>query len=240
LDSVFEYGFSARLFYRNPTTKNLLMKKLLFFLLFGVSSSLLVAQNVRLNGYAGYVFDDKVSEFVTPNNYFEGEVKGGFLWGIGLEYLFDENTGLELLYMRQDTKAPIAYWDNGEQSREFDLAVNWIMLGGVQYLTENPKIHPYMGGMLGVALLDLSNSITGSKNSTKFAWGIRGGAVFWANEKLGIKLQANLMSAVQGVGGSFYFGTGGSGVGISSYSSLLQFGLGGGLTIKIGGAATKK
>jgi hypothetical protein len=36
-----------------------------------------------------------------------------------------------------------------------------------------------------------------------------------------------------------YFGTGGAGAGLSSYSSMLQFGLGGGLVFKLGGTARK-
>ena len=43
------------------------------------------------------------------------------------------------------------------------------------------------------------------------------------------------MSAVQGAGGGLYFGTGGGGVGVSTYSSMYQFGLGGGLTFALGG-----
>jgi hypothetical protein len=56
----------------------------------------------------------------------------------------------------------------------------------------------------------------------------------WAGEKFGIKLQAQLTSVSQGAGGGLYFGTGGAGVGLSTYSSIYQFGLGGGLTFKLG------
>ena len=38
----------------------------------------------------------------------------------------------------------------------------------------------------------------------------------------------------QGFGGGAYFGTGGAGFALSSYSSIYQFGLGGGLTFKLG------
>jgi len=36
-----------------------------------------------------------------------------------------------------------------------------------------------------------------------------------------------------------YFGTGGAGAGVSSYSSMLQFGLGGGLCFALGGDSKK-
>ena len=48
-----------------------------------------------------------------------------------------------------------------------------------------------------------------SNSATKFAWGLRLGANIWASEKMAIKLQGQLMSAVQGAGGGLYFGTGG-------------------------------
>jgi hypothetical protein len=92
----------------------------------------------------------------------------------------------------------------------------------------------------GVAISDIDNPENGNSSSaTKFAWGLRLGANIWATEKVGVKLQAQLFSAVQSAGGGFYFGTGGSGVGLSTYSTIYQFGLGGGLTFKLGNKSAK-
>jgi len=57
-----------------------------------------------------------------------------------------------------------------------------------------------------------------------------------ASEKIGLKLTASLLSAVQGAGGGLYFGTGGAGAGVSTYSSMYQFALGGNLVIQLGGS----
>jgi hypothetical protein len=101
------------------------------------------------------------------------------------------------------------------------------------------KVEGFGGGMLGAAFINVKNPDNGNDNSaTKFAWGLRLGANIWASERVGIKLQGQLMSAVQGAGGGLYFGTGGGGVGVSTYSSMLQFGLGGGLTFALGGSKT--
>jgi hypothetical protein len=92
---------------------------------------------------------------------------------------------------------------------------------------------------LGVALINTENRANGkTANSTNFAWQLRGGGNIWVSEKVAIKLNAQLQSAVQSVGGGFYIGTGGTGAGVSSYSSLLQFGLGGGVVFKLGQGAT--
>ncbi|MEO5570427.1 MAG: hypothetical protein ABIT08_17650 [Bacteroidia bacterium] len=60
------------------------------------------------------------------------------------------------------------------------------------------------------------------------------GGNIWVSEKFSIKLQGQLLSAVQDVGGGFYLGTGGAGAAINTYSSKLQFVLGGGIAFKLG------
>jgi hypothetical protein len=77
-----------------------------------------------------------------------------------------------------------------------------------------------------------SRETSGSVN--KFAWGLKLGANIWATPRVGIKLQAHLLSIVDGAGGGLYFGTGGVGAGVSTYSTFYQFGLGGGLTFRLG------
>jgi hypothetical protein len=64
---------------------------------------------------------------------------------------------------------------------------------------------------------------------SKFAWGLKAGAIVWATPKFGVKLQAQLLSVAQSVGGGVFFGTGGASAGVSTYSSIYQFSLGGGL-----------
>jgi len=221
------------------------MKKQLFFvsvlLIAGLASH--AQGGVRLNGYAGYTFDDKIDSYYDANNYYRGTIKGGFQWGAGIEFSPRKYYGIELLYLRQDTHINDFYNQYGQtKPKTLNLAANYIMLGGVRYLpTHNERIEPYFGMLLGVGILNTSNvngSSSGSGSTTKFAWGIRGGTNIWVSDRVGLKLQAQLLSCVQAVGGGFYIGTGGPGAGVSSYSSLLQFGLGGGLTFKLGGQTT--
>jgi hypothetical protein len=216
------------------------MKKLLAIcFLLGFYS--LHAQNVRLNAYGFYVFDDKVDSYGSSTSYFNTTIKGGLVWGGGLEYVVQHSNGIELLYLRQDTKAPTNYYDVGDKSGDFDVAINWIMLGFNRYQRfENEKIEGYGGLALGAAIFDVKNPNGSSRSATKFGWGLKLGVNIYASEKFGIKLQTSLMSAAQGVGGSLYFGTGGAGAGAGTYSSMLQFGLGGGVVIPFGGHETAK
>jgi hypothetical protein len=214
------------------------MKKIITLSVLVISAMTVSAQlhEIRLNGYAAYVFDNSFDTYYTSNEYMLGEIKGGFQWGAGLEFLPNEDYGIELLYYRQDTSAPISFaYDTGEGYREVDLAVNYIMVGGARYMNTGGKLQPYGGLLLGAVIFN-NKSPQGNEESSyvKFGWGARLGLNIWATEKVGLKIQAHLLSAVQGFGGGLSFGTSGAGAGVSTYSTLMQFGIGGGFCFKVG------
>lgn len=196
------------------------------------------SQELRLNTYAGYVFDDKFDSYYTSSSYYEGTIKGGFQWGAGLEYKLPSGKSFELQYLRQDTSAPTIYQDGGIlggqlQRTNFDLAANWIMFNGTQYFDVSDVVEPFVGAGIGMVIFNIDNPDNGRNQSgTKLAWAFRGGSNFWLAERVGIRIQASLMSAVQGAGGGVYFGTGGLGAGVSTYSTLYQFGFEGGLVFR--------
>lgn len=219
------------------------MKKFFFILLAITLGSVVHAQNIRLNAYGNYIFDDHVDNGYSYNTagFFEGTVKGGFLWGGGLEFRLHDSYGIELLYQRLDTHAPVQYWDynsilNNPAKANIDLGINYIMVAGTRSMQRpGSKVEPYGGLMLGMAIINADNPETqNSSSATKFALGARLGTNLWLSERVGIKLQAQFMSVPQGAGGGLYFGTGGAGVGVSTYSTIFQFALGGGLTFKLG------
>lgn len=196
------------------------------------------AQGIRLNLYGAYVFDDKFDTYYTSSQYYEGKIKGGFQWGIGAEYLVQPEYGIELFYLRQDTNAPTRYQGvlGGGGEVNLDLAINYILLAPTKhFLSANEKLEGFASLMGGVVFAKASSSDVKIQDdtATKFAWGLRVGGIIWASEKVGVRLQAQLLSATQAMGGGFYFGTGGAGAGVSSYSTIYQFGLGGGLVFKV-------
>ena len=190
----------------------------------------------RLHVYTTYAFDDNVDSYYSTTSFFEGKIKGGFEYGGGLEYMLHPAYGIEFTYLRLDSKAPITYYDNGTQFAEFDLASNYLLLGANRYLVINPKLEPYAGLQAGMVIFNVENPETGnSDNAVKFSWALRAGLNIWVTEKIGIKMQAGLLSAVQSVGGGLYFGTGGAGAGVTGYSTFYQWNLGGGLVFNLGG-----
>lgn len=213
------------------------MKKIIPFLLLITCTTIAHGQAVNLNLYGAYVFDDKFDSYYDPGSYYEGKIKGGFQWGAGIEFSPREDFGVELLYLRQDTNAPTYYAGGGfvgERQTDFDLTLDYLMLGGLRYFGTSPKVQGYGGLMAGVVFAGIEDPDSGREDSTsKFAWGARLGCNIWGSEKVGLKLQAQLVSATQSMGGGFYFGTGGAGAGLSSYSTIYQFSLGGGLVFKV-------
>jgi hypothetical protein len=197
------------------------------------------AQEIRLNTYAGYVFEDRIQSYYSNTAYFDGQISAGFRWGLGLEYIIADYYGVELMYQHQDATVPTVFWDNGEKSRSFDMAINWIMLNGGRHMQKD-KVDLYGGAGAGVGLFHITDPSTGkSDDATKFAWMLRLGANIFPGKTVGIKLQADLMSAVQAAGGGVYFGTGGVGTGVSTYSSMMQFAFMGGLVFKFHQGAKK-
>lgn len=192
--------------------------------------------SIRLNGYALYAFDDNsVDSYYSDNAYFDGKMLGGFEYGGGLEIMVNPAYGVEISYLRLDSEAPMRYWGlTSEEFTTFNVAHNYILLAGTRYMQVNPKLEPYGGFQVGMGIYDVENPDNGNTGSaTKFAWGLRLGSNIWVNERVGLKIQASLLSAVQAMGGGVYFGTGGAGAGVTGFSTYYQFNLGGGLVFRL-------
>jgi len=220
------------------------MKKILalLFLTVCLFSRNANAQEIRLNVYTAYAFDDKFDSYYDSYNYYEGTIKGGLQYGGGLEYVINHHTGVELIYLGLNTTAPTIYnesYAGGYKSADFDINLNYVMLGGNRHFGQpEKKIDPFAGLMAGAVFVNIDNPENGGSGSaTKFAWGLKLGTDIWLSEKIAIKLLGQMVSATQSMGGSVYFGTGGTGAGVSAYSSFYQFSLGGGLAFKLGSGA---
>lgn len=215
------------------------MKKIIFISVLAMMTVFVSAQSkVRINLYSSYVFDDGFDVYNDANNYYSGKVKGGLQWGGGIEYLTNPNYSVELLYLNKSTDAPATFkagTGNPVRNENFKVNLNYILLGGNRLQqSSSGKIEGYGGLLAGIVISDLKSPSTGnSGNNTNFAWGARLGANIWASKKIGIKLQAQILSATKATGGDLYFSYWGPVV-LDTYTTLWQFGLGGGLTFQLG------
>ena len=203
-----------------------------------MTTTALFSQDLEISVYGNYVFDDSFDSYYDRGAYYDGKIKGGFQWGVGVEYLAHEYTGVELVYLRQDTNSPTYYQFYDQfipKYTDFDLTINYIMLGGVRhYRKPNSSVEGFGGLMAGMVIANIDNLDNGNSDSTtKFSWGAKLGVTYWISSNFGIKIQAQLLSAVQAMGGGLYFSGYGVSTGINSYSTIYQFGLGGGLVYKL-------
>lgn len=196
------------------------------FMLIGVA--VLAQPTVTLMTFESYTFADKFD-----TEYGSGKVQDGFQWGVGLEIGMNEETAIEIIYQNLNTTA---YYDgyavNGFERYSGSLNVNYAMIGGTRYMPINEKISGFGTLDLGVGWFVPEESLS-SETVTKFSWGGRLGLRFMASEKVSLRIHTQLLSPVQWAGGGFYFGTGGSGAGVTTGSTVYQFNLGGSLNFRL-------
>src|SRR5688572_7260852 len=196
------------------------------------------AQQFYLNGYSAYVFDDGFSFYNTANDYYSGKLKGGVQWGAGIEYRSHPRYGGELLYIYKNSEAPSNFKFGtltAERSETFDVTQHYIMIGmNSHVMSTSKKVEGYGGLLFGWVITDVDVPSTGTESSnSNFAWGAKLGTDIWLSPKVGIKLQAQILSSTRAYGGDLYYGYWGP-VAVPDYSTLWQFGLGGGLTFRLG------
>lgn len=183
------------------------------------------AQDIKLNAYSSYAFDDNVHTYDL-----DGTLMGGYMYGGGVEFKLGDFYGAELLYQRLDSYLPYRYYGSTVQEGTMNYGLNYIMFGSNRYLPLG-RIEPFAGVLLGVAILDLKQQPI--SDITKFSWGFRLGSNINLSPRLALKLQAQLTSIVQSVGGGLYFGWGGVSPTLNTYSSVYQFNIGGALVVTL-------
>jgi opacity protein-like surface antigen len=204
------------------------MRKLFLMAIFTILAGGAMAQqgSVTLLTFAGYTFDDKLD---FARGY--GKIAGDFQWGAGLEFGLGPDNAVELIYQLHSTQGELVSFFNGLEERG-DLDIHYVLVGGTRYFPINETISGFGSFDAGLGILAPGDDADVS-NSTKFAWGLRAGLRIAPANAVSFRLHAQLLSPVQGAGGGFYFGTGGSGVGVSTYSTIYQFNLGGSLNFRL-------
>ena len=214
------------------------MKKIFLLLVLAGTMTTMMGQHARLNFYAAYTFDDGFDVVNDANTFYNGTVKGGVQWGAGLQYMFNKQSSAEILWLHRTTTVPanFKFGSNTQlRSETFDLKHDFIMLSGDGHFSKHgSKAEGYAGLMAGVLLSHLEAPSLGKSSSNEnFAWGGRVGGNIWFSPKLGLKLQAQILSASRATGGDYYWSWYGP-IYLTTYSTLWQFSLGGGLALKMG------
>jgi opacity protein-like surface antigen len=196
------------------------MKNYSLILIAFLFSAAMMAQDrgsVVLDVYGNYTFSDRVNF-----DYGHATIEDGFQYGIGLEFFPQTSTSVELKYLRIDTGLPL-YYENGNQVNPGDDkgAINYVLLGGNHYFDKGTKATPYLGGGIGIGIVETPQQ----GSDTNFAWEIKGGVKIKTASVVSVSLQASLQSMAAAVGTDTYWGYWGP-VAVTDYAYSYQFGLG--------------
>src|SRR5262245_43546442 len=214
------------------------MRKIMFSILCASIATISFGQvGPRINFYSAYTFDDGYDVVTDGNTYYNGTLKGGYQWGAGVEYIYNPRGGVEILYLHRGTTAPTTFRFGANtpvKTEDFDVVHDYIMLAGDGHFAKG-KTEGYAGLMAGVLISNLEAPSLGKAGShTNFAWGARLGTNIWVSQSLGVKLQASILSSSKATGGEFWWGWYGYPLYVTTYSTIWQFSLGGGLTYRLG------
>jgi hypothetical protein len=201
------------------------MKKgLLLIVLVMLAITAWTQPTITLLTFESYTFSDQFD-----TEYGTGKIEDGFQWGGGLEFGLSETMAVELIYQNMKTDA---YYQGFDGRYDGKIGINYVMLGGTRYAPLNDKISGFGTIDMGVAWGNPDKDLE-IENSTKFAIGFRLGARIMASEKVSLRIHGQVFSPVQWAGGGVFFGTGGSGAGVTTGSTIWQFNLGGSLNYRL-------
>ena len=201
------------------------MKSTLLFVLLVIATVTAQAQpTITLLTFESYTFSDKFD-----TEYGTGRIEDGFQWGGGLEFGLSETVAVELIYQNLKTDVSYQGFDNRYYGK---VGFNYVLLGGTRYAPLNDKVSGFGTFNAGVAWSNPDESLD-SETVTKLALGGRLGLRIMASEKVSFRIHGQVLSPVQWAGGGFYFGTGGSGAGVSTGSTIWQWNLGGSLNFRL-------
>tara|TARA_B100000809_G_scaffold266804_1_gene331761 strand:- start:3370 stop:3990 length:621 start_codon:yes stop_codon:yes gene_type:complete len=199
--------------------KNLLLTVLGLFI-----SASTYAQ-IEITPQAGYQIGSKYS-------YYDGYMKLKASGHYGVTVDFDINpTGaqVEVMYAYQNPDLNVKdffYYPFETHIATFN--IHHIQAGFIQNFNYDEDLTPFAGISGGITIFEPQDSLFESR--TKFAFGLTGGVKYFFTERLGIRMQAQLLIPIEW-GGVYYNGNGGA---ITTGGSLLQLNFTGGLIFRLG------
>lgn len=225
------------------------MKKIKLLLLTAFFPAFIFAQGgVEIVPFAGYMFGGSVkySYYYGGYNYSPKlDLKDGLNYGLSVLVPVQSLVDVELNWTRMD-KVKTILTTGGYSGTEFSedelyVSSNYFQIGGISkfYNNNNTALQPFGSFSLGATWFDTSPTSESDYSSYddvwKFSIALGLGLKIMFSERVGIMLRGRLLMPMTFSGGSFYVGTGGSGMAMGSWVSPLQGDFNGGLIIKVGG-----
>jgi hypothetical protein len=191
---------------------------------------------VEISPFAGYMFGGSL-------NFYEGKLKAenNLNYGVAMDIKVAEDSQIELMWTQMKTTAQFepyyGYYELATNS--YDMNVGYIQIGGVRELNYD-QIRPFGVFTLGTTYFIPKNvTFTDGEpvdvdSAWKFSMTLGAGAKIWLSDRVGIRLQGNLMLPMFWSSTGFAVGTGGSGFYVGGGTSMVQGDFTGGLIFALG------
>jgi len=202
-------------------------------LLIVANSLMMQAQKlkVELVPLVGYIFQSTYYGYDGRIEFSDGMAVGGLI-----NFKPNEFVEVGLNVISQGCTARLIYSSpliGNDASAEVGL-INYQLSLVRNFVKESmPKIVPFAGFDIG-AIQVYEKTETGN-DFWKMSVGIKGGLKIYLSETVNLRIQPQLEMPIQGVGVGIGIGTGGASAGASTWSSMVQFGVIGGLGFTLGG-----
>ena len=202
----------------------------------GLHTSLQAQESrAEISPFAGYMLGGSIK-------FYEGKLKilDDLSYGGMAALRIRPSQLVELSYIRMDTQAdwrPYSNYSGDYPAKTVDVAVNYLQIGTVNELVlNNDAIRPY--GTISVGATWFHGKEGNAEDEWLFAAILGGGLKYYFTPNIGIRLQATLNLPMVFSGAGFYLGIGSggpsSGVGVSTWSPVVQGNFTGGLIIGLG------
>lgn len=202
--------------------------KSLALVVLAITSLNIKAQNIEITPFVGYTFQNK---FAISGG--EARLEDGLTYGATAAFAVGNDNTIELLYSRQETRV-VANSIFFDEPFVRNAAMNYIMVGGNKVLPSITDDLQFTGGMkIGMAIVDSPEN--DFNTITKFAAGLNVGFKYFFSDAIGLRGGMNLNFPITDIGaGIGWSSSGGTSVGVSGWSPIVQFAFTGGLAVRLG------
>ena len=211
------------------------LKKLIFGIILLLSIEVAHAQYVDIMPYAGYQFAANVDVYYNYySSYGQLHINPAGNYGLDLDVVLPfSDIAISLSFTNSQTD--LTFREGLQPERTLFNASQQYWMFGVSKELDMDRLRPFGGMIFGWTTLNADDPDNPDRsNVTKFTVGLKGGLKYFITDRIGIFARARLLLPVQWGGGGIWFGGGGSGVTLTTGTSIISGDVGGGIIISIG------
>jgi len=190
-------------------------------------TSELHAQDFEITPFFGYFFAGKLQ---VPDG--DLNIKNGPNYGFLLDMNIRPDLQLEFMFNRIDTRVVLKEWRTGVTRDLFDIGETYFHLGALY------EAQRFDGGILfttfslGATWFEPAQATMTDPDDPDVTWTLQddwrfsialgGGIKKYLSDRIGLRMQLRLLMPIYWASGGVWFGTGGSGLGLSAGTALIQ------------------